>query len=354
MRHYRALRNVLRLRSTIVALAFTVACGKSDSAAKAESSSSAAPLRVALVTLGSVSDQAWNSGAYQGLLTLRDSLGAQVSNVQTKTPAEFDENFRQYGDQGYTIVFGHGFEFQDAAARVAPTYPKTVYVVTSGRVTADNVAGISFLFEEASYQAGMIAGAMTKTNTIGMIGGQEFPPVKASFTAFARGAQAVNPKVKVITSYIGNWLDVSAGKEQALAQIARGVDVVFQNADAAGLGVFQAAREKKIYAFGANADQNKLAPDVILGSIVIDWPKLFMQIAREVQGGSFKGHVITPGVKDDVVLLVLNPEIKSAIPATAIAASDSVAAMIKAGAFHTLDDILAGADTARPIAPKKP
>ena len=96
---------------------------------------------------------------------MRDSLGADISHIQTKTPAEFEENFRQYGAQGNSIVFGHGFEFQDAAVRVAPSYPKTIYVVTSGRVTAPNVAGISFAFEEASYQAGIIAGAMTKTNT---------------------------------------------------------------------------------------------------------------------------------------------------------------------------------------------
>ena len=356
MSHNRTIPYVSRLRAIIGIMALAAGCaGKSDSSnANKDSSGAAPPMRVALVTLGSVADQAWNSGAYQGLLTLRDSLGAQVSNVQTKTPAEFDENFRQYGAQGYTLVFGHGFEFQDAAARVAPAFPKTIYVVTSGRVTGDNVAGVSFLFEEASYQAGMIAGAMTRTNTIGMIGGTEYPPVIASFAAFARGAQAVNPKAKVITSYIGNWEDVSAGKEQALAQITRGVDVIFQNADAAGLGVFQAARERKVYAFGANADQNKLAPDVILGSIVIDWPKLFMQIGREVQSGSFKGRVITPGVKDDVVLLVLNPEIKSVIPASAIAASDSVGALIEAGAFRSLDDILAGADTAKPIKPIKP
>src|SRR6187549_58683 len=176
MSHYKAMRRLFRLQASIGLVAFALACsGKSDTSSGGADSSKTAPLRVALVTLGSVSDQAWNSGAYQGLLTLRDSLGAQVSNVQTKTPAEFDENFRQYGAQGYTIVFGHGFEFQDAAARVAPTYPKTIYIVTSGRVTADNVAGVSFLFEEASYQAGMIAGAMTKTNTIGMIGGTEYP-----------------------------------------------------------------------------------------------------------------------------------------------------------------------------------
>jgi basic membrane lipoprotein Med (substrate-binding protein (PBP1-ABC) superfamily) len=289
-----------------------------------------------------VSDKSWNGGAYDGLMAMKDSMGAEVSHIQTKTPAEFEENFRQYGAQGYGLVIGHGFEFQDAAARVAPAFAKTVYVVTSGRTTGPNLAGIAFLFEEASYQAGMIAGAMTKTNTLGLIAGTELPPVKASFEAFARGAKAVNPKVQVLTSYIGNWDDVSAGKEQALAQIARGADILFQNADAAGLGVFQAAREKKVYAFGTNANQNDVAPDVILGSVVIDLTKALLQIGREVQSGQFAGRVIALGVKDDVVRLVLNPALEARIPAAAKAASDSVGALLRAGAFTALQDLSNG------------
>ena len=89
-------------------------------------------LKVALLTPGAIYDQSWNAGAYQGLMRIRDSLGAQVSHIQTKTPAEFEDNFRQYGNQDYTIVFGHGFEYQDAAKRVAPEFPKTIYVTTSG------------------------------------------------------------------------------------------------------------------------------------------------------------------------------------------------------------------------------
>src|SRR5690242_2102198 len=120
MRHYRVIRRILRGSAVAGAVVFAAACGKQsdNTGGKADSTKPTGAMRVGLVTLGSVSDQAWNSGAYQGLLTLRDSLGAQISNVQTKTPAEFDENFRQYGAQGYTLVFGHGFEFQDAAARV--------------------------------------------------------------------------------------------------------------------------------------------------------------------------------------------------------------------------------------------
>jgi basic membrane lipoprotein Med (substrate-binding protein (PBP1-ABC) superfamily) len=248
---------------------------------------------------------------------------------------------------------GHGFEFQDAASRVAPSYPKTRYIVTSGRVVGPNLAGIAFLFEEASYQAGMIAGAMTTTNKLGLIAGTELPPVKASFEAFARGAKAINPQVEVITSYIGNWDDVSAGKEQALAQINRGVDVLFQNADAAGLGIFQAAKEKRVYAFGTNANQNDVAPDVILGSVVIDLPKAFMLLGREMQNGTFKGRVISLGVKEDVVRLVLNPALQAKIPAAAIAASDSVGALLHAGTFSALKDLTVGADSAKPAAPAK-
>ena len=244
VRHFATIRRI----AATTALMAAAACGARDNAAVADSGKAAGAgpkMKMALLTNGPVSDASWNSSAYAGLQTVRDSLGAEISNIQTKTPADYEENFRQYGAQGYDLVVGHGFEFQDAAVRVAPSYPKTVYVVTSGRVTGPNVAGISFAFEEASYQAGMVAGAMTKTGIIGLIGGQEIPPVKASFQAFERGAKSVNPKVRTLVAYIGNWEDVSAGKEQALAQIGRGADVIFQNADAAGLGVIQAAREKK-------------------------------------------------------------------------------------------------------------
>ena len=330
------------------------ACGgkaADSSASKGAVTGGAAPMRVALLTSGPISDQGWNGGAYEGLVALRDSLGAKISNIQTKTPAEFEENFRQYGEQGYALVFGHGFEFQDAASRVAPSYPKTVYIVTSGRVTGPNLAGVSFAFEQASYQAGIIAGATTKSNMIGMIGGQELPPVKTSFASFERGAKLSNPNVTVITSYVGNWDDVSAAKEQALAQIGRGVDVIFQNADAAGLGIFRAAKEKKIYVFGSNVNQNSVAPEVVLGSVAIDFPKTFLMIAREVHGGHFAGRVISVGGPDNAVRLILNPQLQSQIPTQAIARADAVGKQVTAGTFHALDDLLKGTDAAKPITP---
>jgi len=170
-------------------------------------------LRVALLTPGPISDQSWNAGAYQGLMRIHDSLGAHVSHIQTKTPAEFEENFRQYGTQGYDIVFGHGFEFQDAARRVAPDFPKTLYVTTSGTTAGPNLAGMTFGFADASYLAGMLAASVSRSRSLGVLGGTELPPVVESFRAFEQGAHSVDPSLKIVTSYVGNWDDVGAGKE---------------------------------------------------------------------------------------------------------------------------------------------
>jgi len=290
--------------------------------------------RVALLTPGPISDKSWNAGAYAGLIALRDTLGAEISHIQTRTPAEFDENFRQYGAQGFDLVFGHGFEFQDAALRVAPSYPNTVYITTSGTSVARNVGGASFAFEEASYLAGMVAGRMTKSNLLGVIGGTELPPVKKSFAAFEQGARSVNPKVKVVISYIGNWDDVSAGKEQAIAQISRGADVIFQNADAAGLGIFQAVKEaRKVWVIGSNSNQNDIVPDRTLGSVVIDLPHAFLLIARAVQDSAFTGRVFSLGLNDNVVTFVPNTRTAASIPATVQTSVDSVTRLMIEGKF---------------------
>ena len=312
-------------------VAFTLGACSSDSTTKKGNENS---FQVALLTPGPISDKSWNGGAYAGLLAIRDSLGAQISHIQTKTPAEFDENFRQYGAKGYDLVFGHGFEFQDAALRVAPDFPKTVYITTSGTSVAKNVGGAEFAFEEASYLAGMVAGRLTKSNVLGMIGGTELPPVKRSFEAFEQGAKSVNPKIRVLVSYIGNWDDASAGKEQAIAQISRGVDIIFQNADAAGLGIFQAVKEAKgVRVIGSNANQNDIAPDHTLGSVVIDLPHAFLLISRAVKAGNFTGKVFALGLHDNVVTFVPNPRLASSLPADIIAAVDSTRAQMIAGNF---------------------
>jgi basic membrane protein A and related proteins len=335
----RRLSTGLHISPIGAALVFSVALAcAGESGGHADSGTSRdEEFRVALLTPGPISDQSWNAGAYRGLMRIRDSLGARVSHIQTKTPADFEENFRQYGAQGYDLVFGHGFEFQDAAKRVGPDFPRTAFVVTSGTATGENVAGVHFSFADASYLAGMIAGALTRSGILGTIGGTELPPVRESFMAFEAGAKRINPRTRVLTSYVGNWDDASAGKEQALAQITRGADVIFQNADAAGLGVFQAAKERQgVYVFGSNSNQNAVAPDVAIGSVVIDLPHAFLTVAREVKSGQFKPRVIELGSGTDVVRLEMNAPFEPRIPLAVRAAVDSVTAQLKAGTFNPL------------------
>ena len=318
--------------ATLVLTAATI-LGCSGRASERAPAAGTGAFRVALLTPGSISDQSWNGGAYRGLLRIRDSLGAQTSNIETQTPAEFDENFRQYGAQHYDLVFGHGFEFQDAAKRVAPRFPQTAYVITSGDVAQPpNLAGIAFALTQPSYLAGMTAAGISRSHLIGCIGGTELPPVAESFRAFAAGVHAVDPAARVITSYIGNWDDVSAGKEQALAQIARGVDVIFQNADAAGLGVFQAARDsRKAVVIGSNSNQNGVAPEVTVGSVVIDLPHAFLTVAREVKDHRFTPRIFDLGMKADVVTWVPNPAFAAKIPVALAARVDSTRALMLAG-----------------------
>jgi len=291
----------------------------------------AAGMRVGLVTPGSIADAAWNSGAYRGLLEIRDSLGVRISQVEARTLAEQEEALRAYAAQGYDLVFAHGFEFQGSAERVSRQYPKTVFIVTSGDRAQASVAPLVFRLEEASYLAGMVAGGMTKSNVIGFVGGIELPPIKAAYQGWVRGAKAVNPRVDPRQIYLNNFDDAAAGREATLALIRVGADMFHHNADAAALGLFQAVKESRgVYAFGANADQTSLAPDRVLGSAVIDLPRAFLLVAREVRAGSFKSRVESFGLRSGVVRYQANPALDGLVPAPlkarVRAAADSIAA----------------------------
>ncbi len=289
------------------------------------------PFKVALLSPGPVSDAGWNALAYEGLLAIRDQLGAEVSQIQTKTPAEFEEGFRDFARRGYQLVFGHGFEFQDAAAAVAPDFPHTVFITTSGNTVRPNVAPLRFMLEEATYLEGMLAAEMSKTGKAGVVGGIEIPSVKSTIIAFAAGAKSVRPDFTILTSYVGNWEDVGAAKEAALALVEQGCDFLFHNADAAGLGVFQAAQAKHVYAFGSNKNQNDIAPDVVIASAITDIPRAFVAVAREVKDDHFTGRIERMGMKDGVVSLVLNPRLEAQIPPAARAHIEQVKREIIAG-----------------------
>jgi basic membrane protein A and related proteins len=321
-------------RLLLTAFLLTMVGGCEHDAPRSAAAPSAHPFKVALLSPGPISDAGWNALAYEGLLAIRDQLGAEVSQIQTKTPAEFEEGFRDFARRGYQLVFGHGFEFQDAAAAVAPDFPHTVFITTSGNTVRPNVAPLRFMLEEATYLEGILAAAMSKSGKAGAVGGIEIPSVKSTFIAFEAGAKSVRPDFTLVSSYVGNWEDVGAAKEAALALVQQGCDFLMHNADAAGLGVFQAARSKHVYAFGSNKNQNDVAPDVVIASAVIDIPRAFVQVAREVKDGRFVGKIERLGMKDGVVSLVLNPRLEPQIPAAAKARVNQARDAIVAGTLR--------------------
>ena len=299
--------------------------------AACKSASHADGLRVGLITPGSIADAAWNSGAYQGITWIHDSLGLPVSHVEARTPAEQDEALRAYAAQGYGLVFAHGFEFQDAAERVSAEYRSTTFIITSGRRVHGRVAPLIFRLEEASYLAGMVAGVLTRSNVIGFVGGIELPPIEAAYQGWVNGATAVNPKVRSRKVYLNSFDDAAAGREGALALIQAGADMFHHNADAAALGLFQAAKESRgVYVFGSNADQAHLAPERVVGSAVIDLPRAFLLVARELKEGRFTPKVESFGLGSGVVRYVANPALDSLLPSGLTerlrAAADSIAA----------------------------
>jgi basic membrane protein A and related proteins len=297
-----------------------------------------ADFRVALVTPGSIADAAWNSGAYQGLMMIRDSLGVHVSHVEARTPGEQEEQLRSYAAQGYDVIFAHGFEFQDAAERVAARFPAPVFVITSGQRVEGRVVPLVFRLSEATYLAGMVAGALTRTGRVGYVGGIELPPVRLAQDAWEAGARATNPAVQTRSTYLNSFDDAVAGREAALAMIRLGVDMITHNADAAGLGVFQAARESPgVYLFGANADQAPLAPDRVIGSAVIDLPRALMLITREVLEGTFTPRVESFGLESGVIRWVPNPALDSLIPGALRSRLAATADSIASGLLEPVD-----------------
>lgn len=296
-------------------------------------------LRVALVTNGSLTDSGWNSLAGKALEQMKTELGAETSH-QSAGAAEAEEALRGFARDGYTLIFAHGNEFGDAAKRVAGEYTEATFIVSSGEVEGPNVASLRFDLGEAAYLAGMLAASLSKTKKAGQIGGESFPPVKQAFELFEKGGQAVDPKFTTTITYLGNWHDANAAKEKALSMIRAGADVVFQNADAAGEGVFQAAEESKeqgVLVIGSNANQNDLKPEVIAASAVIDVPKTFLAVARDVQSGSFQGKVYREDLTSGNVYLAINPAFESKIPADALAKIRQAEAEIKAGKLKLVE-----------------
>ena len=182
------------------------------------------------------------------------------------------------------IIFGDAFGNEEAVRRVAAEFPKIAFVFGSGLGPSNpNVSVFDNWIHEPAYLSGMLAGGMTKTNTIGVVGAMPVPEVNRLVNAFIAGAKETNPNAKVLVSFINSWFDPAAAKEAALAQIDNKADVLY----AERFGVIEAAKDKGLWAFGNMSDQNSLAPDLVITSPVWNMDPTVEYVINQVKGGTY-------------------------------------------------------------------
>jgi basic membrane lipoprotein Med (substrate-binding protein (PBP1-ABC) superfamily) len=322
-------------RVSVLLLSAVLVLASASCASKREESTPA--FRVALLTTGPVSDQGWNQGAYEGLLRIEDELGAQIAKVESLEKNQFEENLREFAARGFDLVFGHAYEFQDATLRVAAEFPATTFVVIAGNESAGNVGAVHFKLEDATYVLGALAAMASSSRVAGMIGGEEIPSLVPGFRGFVNGAHSVDPEFRVVTKYVGSWNDVALAREHAEALVEEGAQFLFQNADKAGLGVFQAAAAHEgVWAFGSNRDQNRVVPGAIFASAVIDVSAAYVQVARAVKDGSYRPTAAQMGAREGVVSVVMNAMAAQTLSPDAVQSLADLDARIASGDLDVL------------------
>lgn len=181
-------------------------------------------------------------------------------------------------------IFGDAFGNEEAVRRVAKDYPEIAFVFGSGLGPAEpNMAVFDNWIHEPAYLCGMIAGGVTKTNVIGVVGGYPVPEVNRIVNAFIDGVKETNPDARVLVTFINSWFDPAAAKEAALAQVDAGADVLF----AERFGVIDAAVEKGLLAFGSMSDQYELGPNHVLTGPVWNMTPTVEYVIKQVEAGSF-------------------------------------------------------------------
>ncbi len=213
-------------------------------------------LKIALLTDGLFSDAGWGAFGYNAARALEIKYGYDIDFKENVAIPDIEITLREYANAGYDLIIAHGFEWGAPAIKVAKDYPNTKFVIFTGLVNATNVASIFPMQQEGTYLLGALAAMMSKTNVIGFVGGEKYPNLINILEGYKQGAKEINPNVRILSTFLDDWDNPIKGKEAALAQINDGgADFMLHVADTSGLGVIEAAKEKKIFAFGAVSDQ---------------------------------------------------------------------------------------------------
>ena len=258
-------------------------------------------LKIAFLTDGLFSDAGWGAFGYNAAQAIQEKYSYTVDLKENVPIAKIEKTLRDHAKAGYDLIISHGFEWGEPSVKVGKDYPKTKFVIFTGLVNSSNVASIYPMQQEGTYVLGVLAALVSKTGIIGFVGGEPYPNLINIYEGYKEGAQDVNPTVKVLATYLDDWDNSTKGKKAAISQIDQGADIILHVADTSGYGVIEAAKERGIYALGAISDQNKLAPETVLASFVLDTEKAFDQVIKSVQTGNFTGKIFKPGLESEKV-----------------------------------------------------
>jgi len=314
-------RSMLKLAAlTAVASAALVGCGKKEEPAPTPAPTAAAPaaapasapapakaepLKIAFAYIGPVGDGGWTFAHDNGRKAMEKELGDKVvtsfvENVPESADAE--RVIRDMASQGNKLIFGTTFGYMEPMMKVAADHKDVKFEHATGYKTAENLRTYDSRTYEGAYMAGVIAGAMTKSNTLGVVGSVPIPEVIRNINSFTMGAQSVNPKIKTKVVWVNKWFDPPKETEAATSLINGGADVLMQNTDSPA--VLKTAQDKGKRAFGWDSDMTAYGPKAHLASAIIDWAPYYIKATKDALDGTWTTGQAWWGVKEGAIDIV--------------------------------------------------
>ncbi|MDP2261577.1 MAG: BMP family ABC transporter substrate-binding protein [Hydrogenophaga sp.] len=333
-------RSLIKLAAlTAVASAALIGCGKKEEAAPAAAPAPAAaeapkaePLKIAFAYVGPVGDGGWTFAHDNGRKAIEAEFGDRVvtsfvENVPESADAE--RVLRDLAGQGNQLVFGTTFGYMEPMLKVAADFKDVKFEHATGYKQADNMRTYDSRTYEGAYMAGVIAGSMTKTNTLGVVASIPIPEVIRNINSFTMGAQSVNPAVKTKVVWVNGWFDPPKETEAATSLINGGADVLFQNTDSSA--VLQTAEKMGKRAFGWDSDMTAYGPKAHLGSAIINWAPYYIKAVKDTLEGTWTGNSgVWWGHKEGAIDMV---SIAEDVPAEIKTRVDEIRAGLKDGSF---------------------
>ncbi len=274
-------------------------------------------IRLALILPSTIDDMAWSQSMYEGVMAVQKTMGEDKMEVAVSerlgNPVDAGAAIRQYADQGYNIIIAHGSQYQNVLEEIAPDYPDVSFAYGTGYEAHDNIFAYDPQAQEGAYLQGMIAGMMTKSNIIGVVGPVEAGDAIKYNYGFQQGVEAVNPDAEVRIAYTGSFGDIAKAAELAKAHMDAGADFLTGTAQQV-VGAINAAKEHGgVYWLSNDMDQSSLAPETVLSAQVYHWEKVVQQIIDAHQKGEGGKHIVL-SFANGALELVYNPKLENQIP----------------------------------------